>query len=99
MQPEIWIGTVEISFADPATPTRYKRAFTVITTWACTFEEFRKKTDRMLRHYGWRLLSVETARPAPDDATFTEEVEDTLERTRRNPAAVIYGTFHKYPLM
>jgi beta-galactosidase/beta-glucuronidase len=42
---------------------------------------------------------VERANPVPDDGEFSEEVEDMLERTRSNPNAIIYSTFHSYPVM
>jgi len=32
MQPEFWIGTVEISFADVDKPSNPKRAFTMVMT-------------------------------------------------------------------
>jgi len=99
MQPEIWIGTVEISFADTDEPSNPKRAFTVVTTWARSSEEFCQKCDRMLESCGWKLLGVEVANPVPRDGIFSDEVEDMLERTRGNQAAIIYGTFHTYPVM
>jgi hypothetical protein len=99
MQPEIWIGTIEISFTDPEKPNSTKRAFTVVTTWANNVEEFRHKCDLMLESNGWKLLGVEVAKPVSPDAVFGDDVEDMLERTRRNEAAIIYGTFHAYPVM
>jgi hypothetical protein len=30
---------------------------------------------------------------------ISEEIEDMLERTRNNPNAIIYGTYHSYPVM
>jgi hypothetical protein len=98
-QPDIWIGTVEISYTKENAPTVFKPAFTVITTWASNAEEFREKCNRMLESYGWKLIGVERANPLPDNGTFSEEVEDMLERTRSNPNAIIYGTFHTYPVM
>jgi hypothetical protein len=98
-QSDIWIGTVEISYSDEKASTVFKPAFTVITTWACNAEEFREKCIRMLEHYGWKLIEIDRANPVPDDATFSEEVEDMLERTRGNPNAIIFGTFHAYPVM
>ena len=53
----------------------------------------------MLESYGWKLLGVDRANPAPEEGDFSEEVEDMLERTRGNPNAIIYGTFHSYPVM
>jgi len=99
MQPEIWIGTVEIRFVSPSAPNHMERAFTVVTTWASNSEEFRQKCNRMLESYGWKLLGVEKAHPIPDEAVFSDEVEDMLERTKGNPNAIIYGTFHTYPVM
>jgi hypothetical protein len=99
MQLEIWIGTVEISFTDSDKPNHVEHAFTVITTWASSFEEFNQKCVQMLESYGWKLLGVEVANPVPQGVVFSDEVEDMLERTRVNEAAIIYGTFHTYPVM
>ena len=98
-QPDIWIGTIEISWSDEKTPNVFRHAFTVVTTWATNPEEFREKCIHMLTSYGWNLLGVERANRVPDDGEFSDEVEDMLERTRSNPNAIIYGTFHSYPLM
>ena len=98
-QPDIWIGTVEISWTNENTPNVFKPAFTVVTTWASNAEEFREKCLRMLESYGWKLIVVERANPVPDDGEFSKEVEDMLERTRSNPNAIIYGTFYSYPVM
>ena len=99
MRPEIWIGTVEISFSDATGPNNLKRAFTVVTTWASSLEEFKQKCVEMLESHGWKLIGVEVANPVPSGGSFSEEVEDMVERTRMNKAAVIYGTFHTYPVM
>ena len=98
-RPDIWIGTIEISWSDEKTPTVFQPAFTVVTTWATSPEEFREKCVRMLESYGWKLLDVERANPVPEAGEFSEEVEDMLERTRNNPNAIIYGTFYSYPVM
>jgi len=99
MPPDIWIGTIEISWTNEETPNVFKPAFTVVTTWATSSEEFREKCARMLESYGWKLLEVDRANPVPENVVFDEEVEDMLERTRSNPNAIIYGTFHSYPVM
>ena len=97
-QPQIWIGTIEIYYAHPETNV-WKPAFTTVTTWACNSEEFREKCTRMLGSYGWKLLGIERASPVSDEDEFSEETEDMLERTKSNPNAIIYGTFHNYPKM
>jgi len=53
----------------------------------------------MLESYGWKLLDVERTNPVPEADEFSEEIEDMLERTRKNPNAIIYGTFYSYPVM
>jgi hypothetical protein len=98
-QPGIWIGTIEISWVDEKGPNVFKPAFTVVTTWATSPEEFREKCIRMLDSYGWKLLGVERANPVLENGAFSEEVEDMLNRTRSNPNAIIYGTFYSYPVM
>jgi hypothetical protein len=98
-QPNIWIGTVEISYAKENAPTAFRPAFTVITTWASNADEYREKCIRMLESYGWVLIGVERSNPLPDNVAFGEEVENMLERTRTNPNAIIFGTFHRYPVM
>ena len=101
MQPVIWIGTIEISFTDPEGPSgaKPKPAFTVVTTWASSSDEYSQKCKRMLESYGWSLLGVDQAGPVPENGEYSEEVEDMLEKTRNDPNAIIYGTFHTYPVM
>ena len=98
-QPEIWVGVIEISWTNEKTPGVLQSAFTVVTTWAASQEDFREKCSRMLESYGWKLLGVDRANPAPINYAYSEEVEDMLERTRNNPNAIIYGTFYSYPVM
>ena len=96
MDSEIWIGTVEINVTSSESPDAMKRAFTVITTWAGSYDEFARKCRQMVEGYGWKLLGVERASPVPDDRIFSNEVEDMLERTRENRDAIVHGTFHSY---
>ena len=97
MQEQVWVGTVELEYTAQDVPRRAKRAFTNITTWAGDYDEFCRKANQMLEHYGWRLLRVEQARPIRRGQDFGEELRDMIERTRANRSAVIYGTFHTYP--
>ena len=97
---EFLVGTtIEMSWSDEKTPTVFRPAFTAVTTWATSPEEFREKCVPMFESYGWKLVDVERANPVPKDGEFSEEVEDMLERTRTNPNAIIYGTFYSYPVM
>jgi hypothetical protein len=109
MRREIWIGVIEISYSvdtverlnktNSLTPNGRESAFTVVTTWASSYEEYSQQCRKMVESYGWTLLQVEKANAVRDDVTFSEEVEDMLERTRGNPSAIIYGTFYTYPVM
>ena len=96
---EIWIGTIEIGYFEWERPDIRKRAFTVVTTWASSTEEFTEKCRQMLESYGWQLLTVERANPASALCDFGDEATDMLERTSANPNAIIYGTFYAYPVM
>jgi hypothetical protein len=98
-QPDNWIGTIEISWSDEKAPTVFHPAFTVVTTWAASPEEFREKCVRRLESYAWRLLEVAQANPVPNEGEFSEEVEDMLARARTIPNAIIYDTFRSYPVM
>jgi len=98
MRKRIWFGIVEIEYATGEAPDKLKRAFTTVTTWACNNGEFSRKCKEMLEHYGWRLLGVEEAEPVKKNQKFSRNVEEMVRRTRANPSAVIYGTFHTYPL-
>jgi hypothetical protein len=95
----IWVGTIEISYLDHEESDKRKNAFTVVTTWASNADEFRRKCELMLESYGWKLLGIDRANPAPENYDYNEEVADQLERTRVNPNAIIYGTFYTYPVM
>jgi hypothetical protein len=97
MRSQIWIGTIEVYFADSETPSVWKPAFTTVTTWACNSEEFKQKCNRMLDSYGWKLLGIERANPVSDEDEFSEETEDMLERTKSNPNAIITAHFIHTP--
>jgi hypothetical protein len=95
----IWVGTIEISYLDHEDSDKRKNAFTVVTTWASSVEEFRRKCELLLESYGWKLLGIDRANPAAENYDYNEEVADQLEKARVNPNAIIYGTFYTYPVM
>jgi hypothetical protein len=74
MNSEVWIGTIEISYVSADDPGSLKRAFTVVTTWATSLEEFTQRCNDMLETYGWKLLGVEKANPLPDDSSFVHSM-------------------------
>ena len=98
MRKRVWFGIVEVEYVTEEAPDSLKRAFTTVTTWATSDREFSRKCKEMLEHYGWRLLGVEEAQPVRKNQKLSGDVEEMLQRTRANPSAVIYGTFHTYPV-
>jgi len=93
LHPVIRDATFKVSLPSrrPAAVAYFQPAFTVVTTWAASPEEFREKCIRMLTSYGWKLLDVERANPVPETGEFSEEVEDMLfgspSQEERNPLA------------
>lgn len=43
-------------------------------------KKFRQKCELMLESYGWKLLDIDRANPAPENYDYNEEVADQLER-------------------
>ena len=97
MPKRIWVGVVELRYTTAAAPEREKRAFTNISTWADDYDEFCAKSKEMVENYGWQLLGIEQADPVAEGQEFGSEIRDMIERTKANPSAVLYGTFHNYP--
>lgn len=95
---ELWIGTIELSYCSARSPSVRKKAFTVVTTWARSAEEFAEKCGRMLEEGGWCLLGVEKAVPVAMVQELSEEAKEMIERTRADRDAVIHGTFYTYPV-
>ncbi len=75
----IWVGTIEISYLDHEDSDKRKNAFTVVTTWASSAEEFRRKCELMLDSYGWKLLGIDRANAAPENYDYNEEVADQVD--------------------
>jgi hypothetical protein len=42
MQPHIWIGTIEVYYAHPGTPSVWEPALTTVTTWRVTQKNLAK---------------------------------------------------------
>jgi hypothetical protein len=84
MQLQIWIGTIEIYFANPETPTVWEPAFTTVPTWACNAEEFTDKCTRMLESYRWKLLGIDRANPVSDEDEFGDILTPRCEKCLRH---------------
>jgi hypothetical protein len=102
---EIWMVCVEVivpsETVDPIPPTERcgpasEIGFMNFTTWADSQQMAEAKVQKCLESYGWHLISIENARVVSEDHQCGEVELDQIERTRGNPNAVIFGTFHTY---
>jgi hypothetical protein len=98
MQPELWIGLVEMR---PLERRAYGAAgaFVDILTWASNPAEFRSKAETIAATLDLYVVSVEkeqslSARLA--NSLPSEELEDMISRAEGNPNAIIWGTFHTW---
>ena len=102
---DIWMVCVELivpsETVDMIPPTECdgpasEIGFTNFTTLAESQEMAEAKIRECLESYGWHLISMENAHVVSDDREYGEVEWDQIARTRANPNAVIYGTFHTY---
>jgi hypothetical protein len=98
MQPELWIGLVEMR---PLERRAYGAAgaFVDILTWASNPAEFRSKAETIAATLDLYVVAVEkeqslSARLA--NGLPSEELEDMISRAEGNPNAIIWGTFHTW---
>lgn len=78
-------------------PSGSTTGFMNIVTWADSKRSLRKKLERYLGSFRWHLIDIEEAVPIASDEQYGADLEEMIERTRRNPDAIILGTFHGYP--
>jgi len=102
---EVWMVCVEVivpaETVDKIQPTEHKGpaseiGFMSFTTLAESQEMAEAKIRECVESYGWHLISMENAHVVSDDRQYGEVELDQIARTRMNPNAVIYGTFHTY---
>lgn len=94
----LWIGIVEMKITADDTDLGYKTGFANFVTWADSEDEFKKNVLDCVEGYKWEMLSVEKARPIDPRSTYSEEIEEIIERAQDNLRACIFGTFHSYPV-
>ena len=98
MQPELWIGLIEIR---PVDRKAYGAAgaFVDILTWASDPAEFRAKAETIARTMDLYVVDVENEQPLSTrlaNTTPSEELEEMISRAESNPNAIVYGTFHTW---
>jgi hypothetical protein len=99
MQPELWIGLVELK---PLDRQAYGAAgaFTNIVTWADDEACFRRKAEMIAATLEMFVMDVEGAEPLAERTRkrrMTQEIDEMVLRAKCNPNAIVYGTFHQYP--
>lgn len=98
MEPELWIGLVEMR---PLDKKAYGAAgaFVDILTWACTASEYRAKAETIAGTLDLYVVGVEKEQPLSErllNVTPSAELEDMISRAENNPNAIIWGTFHTW---
>lgn len=98
MQPELWIGLVEMR---PLDRKAYGAAgaFVDILTWARNPTEFKSKAETIAATLDLYVVGVGKEQPLAArlaNALPSEELEDMISRAEGNPNAIIWGTFHTW---
>lgn len=93
----IWRLVAEIQVEPGDTKSGLRFGFINVLTWAESAESATEKLAAYLRRFNWHIISIEDARPVSEEEQFDdEEMQDMLERTRKNPNAIILGTLYTY---
>jgi hypothetical protein len=98
MQPELWIGLIEMR---PLDRKAYGAAgaFVDILTWAGNSGEFRSKAETIAASLDLYVVGVQRDQPLTArlaNSLLSEELEDMISRAEGNPNAIIWGTFHTW---
>ena len=92
---EIWMVCMElISPPEDASPSEI--GFMNIVTWADSREKAEEKIQNYIESLGWHLVSVDRSHVVSEDREYGDVEWDQIERTQKNPNAIILGTFHTY---
>jgi hypothetical protein len=102
MNQELWIGLAEV-WALPGCEVlaNAEGAFTHIITWAGDGGEFREKAEMLARHLRLQLVGLEgeeAVKARQRRSGLGEDIQDLIRQAEDNPQAILYGTFHKYPI-
>jgi|SRR6185312_13825650 len=98
MQPELWIGLVEMR---PRDRKAYGAAgaFVDILTWASNASEYRVKAETIAATLDLYVVGVQKEQPLSErlvNVTPSEELEDMISRAESNPNAIVWGTFYRW---
>lgn len=73
-------------------------AFTNWVTRGESSEQAVAQVNDAAATYSWDILGLERSEPFDDTLEYDESIAELIERARENPKAVLFGTFHTYPL-
>ena len=94
---ELWKVRAEITVQPEDFPDGATIGFMNIITWADSAEAAREKIASHFQRFDWQIVGVEEAIvPSPDFTTDDDEFHELIERARKNPDAILCGTFHSY---
>lgn len=94
---QIWKIVAEILVEPGDMESGLTKGFMNVITWADSAEGAAEKLAKYIQRFHWQLISVEDACAVKDEEEYkNEEIAEMLVQTRRNPNAIILGTFHGY---
>ena len=99
-QAELWIGVVELRPLKKGT-VDYAGAYTNVVTWANDTKCFRRKAEEVAASLDMFVADFHWAEPLAERRkcwSLTEEIDELEIRAESNPNAILFGTFHTYPV-
>jgi hypothetical protein len=96
--PILWIIRCEISVLPGDLKNGRTLAFTNVITWGETSEEAIEKVRKVSAEYRWIVIGIEDASPVDHDKVYGDDLNDLIDQASTNANAVLFGTFHTYPV-
>ena len=93
---KLWIVRVEMTVQPEDFPSGDTVGFTNIVTWASDAEGASSKIREYVARYDWHVLGVEQVNSVDESLSYSDEMNDMIDRARDNPQAILLGTFHSY---
>ncbi len=92
----MWLVVCEVSFEPGDLAGDDTKGFMRVTMWGPTGESLRERLAECLQSHGWHLISIEKVRRIDQDADYSDEIAEMIDRTRHNPDAIIVGRVFSY---
>jgi hypothetical protein len=94
MTEKAWVTTAEVKVQADDMSSGDTLGFMRVTSWAPSLEEFCRKLELYLANYQWTLLSMEKAEEVDPSRDYSDEVNQMIEETLKDPNAVRLGTYY-----